>query len=152
MNDRSGVMASSHIDLPPAEVWPVLLDVRESSAWDSGVLSVVGSVHRGSRLAILSEVDPQRSFVVRVTRIEPPTRLELTGGLRGGLFRGVRTYSLLERAGGTDFRVVERYSGPMIGLIAPHVPDLQPSFERFALGLRDRVERHRPDQARHDPS
>jgi hypothetical protein len=34
----------------------------------------------------------------------------------------------------------EEYTGPLAGLIARSIPDLAPSFTRFANGLKDRVE------------
>jgi hypothetical protein len=59
-----------------------------------------------------------------------------------GLFRGVRTYHL--SSGGeneTLFRVREEYSGPLLGLMWRSIPDLGPSFERFAAGLKQQVEK-----------
>ena len=35
----------------------------------------------------------------------------------------------------------EEYSGPMVPLIWRSMPDLQPSFDKFARGLKARVER-----------
>ena len=58
-----------------------------------------------------------------------------------GLFRGVRTYALSPAAsGGTAFQMREEYTGPLLGLIWRSMPDLGPSFERFARGLKMRVE------------
>jgi hypothetical protein len=34
----------------------------------------------------------------------------------------------------------EDYTGPLAGMIAKSIPDLSPSFERFATGLKHRVE------------
>jgi len=35
----------------------------------------------------------------------------------------------------------EVYSGPMLGLIWRSMPDLGPSFDKFAAGLKERAER-----------
>jgi hypothetical protein len=35
----------------------------------------------------------------------------------------------------------EEYTGPLAGLITRSIPDLAPSFVRFAEGLKQRVER-----------
>jgi hypothetical protein len=43
-------------------------------------------------------------------------------------------------SGGTAFHVREEYSGPLLGLIWRSMPDLGPSFDRFAQGLKRRVE------------
>jgi uncharacterized protein YndB with AHSA1/START domain len=38
------------------------------------------------------------------------------------------------------FRVREEYTGPLLGLIWRSMPDLGPSFDRFAQGLKRRAE------------
>jgi hypothetical protein len=64
-----------------------------------------------------------------------------SGGMPLGLFRGVRTYSLTPGADGTTrFHVREEYTGPMLPLIWRSMPDLQPSFDEFAAGLKRRAE------------
>jgi hypothetical protein len=56
-----------------------------------------------------------------------------TGGMPLGLFRGVRTFALDPLpGGGVRFTMEERFSGPLAGLIGRSMPDLQPSFDRFA--------------------
>ena len=51
-----------------------------------------------------------------------------------------RTYTLTPEGGGSRFRMREEYTGPLLGLIWRSMPDLQPSFDRFAAGLKRRVE------------
>ena len=66
---------------------------------------------------------------------------EAVGGMPLGLFRGARTYELSPAAGGgTAFHMREEYTGPLLGLIWRSMPDLGPSFDRFARGLKLRVE------------
>jgi hypothetical protein len=77
---------------------------------------------------------------VTVTAFEPFRRLVFSGGMPLGLFRGERTYTLTPDGAGTVFRMREEYTGPMVGLIWKSMPDLQPSFDRFAAGLKQRVE------------
>jgi hypothetical protein len=38
------------------------------------------------------------------------------------------------------FHMREEYTGPLLGLIWRSMPDLGPSFDRFANGLKRRVE------------
>ena len=84
---------------------------------------------------------PGRAFPVKVTDFEPSARLRFSGGMPLGLFRGVRTYDVSpDGAGGTAFRVREEYTGPLLRLIWRSMPDLGPSFDRFAQGLKRRVE------------
>jgi hypothetical protein len=135
--------ASTTIEASPQEVWAVLADSAGWSSWDSGVDGVDGMLAPGQQVTIRSAVAPGRAFPVRVTRFEPDASLELTGGLPLGLFRGVRTYSLRRNGSMTDFTMREVYSGPLSGLFGRSIPDLQPSFDQFARGLKQRVERGR---------
>ena len=43
----------------------------------------------------------------------------------------------------TGFTTREVCSGPLSGLFGRSIPDLQPSFEQFVRGLKQRVERAR---------
>jgi uncharacterized protein YndB with AHSA1/START domain len=124
----------------PEEVWTVLEDVAAWPAWDSGVEAVEGRITPGTKLTIRSSAAPGRAFPVRVTTVEPPHRLVFSGGMPLGLFRGVRTYTLTPDDAGTLFRMREEYTGAMLPLIWRSMPDLQPSFDRFATGLQKRVE------------
>jgi uncharacterized protein YndB with AHSA1/START domain len=132
--------ATADIAAPPDRVWAVLVDGAGWSSWDSGVTAVEGRIDEGEKVTIRSEVSPGRAFPVTVTGFDAPRRLEFSGGMPLGLFRGVRTYTLTPSAGGTAFRMREEYTGPLLGLIWRSMPDLQPSFDRFAAGLRRRVE------------
>jgi uncharacterized protein YndB with AHSA1/START domain len=135
--------ASTTIDASPEEVWAVLADSAGWSAWDSGVDGVDGKLAPDQQVTIRSAVAPGRAFPVRVTRFEPGACLELTGGLPLGLFRGVRTYRLQREGPATGFTMREEYGGPLTGLVGRSIPDLQPSFDQFVRGLKQRVERGR---------
>jgi hypothetical protein len=133
--------ATSTIAAGPDAVWAVLSDADSWAAWDSGVTAVEGRVAAGERITIRTEAAPRRAFPVTVTTFEPPLRLQFRGGMPLGLFRGVRTYSLSpDSRGRTSFSVREEYTGPLLGLIWRSMPDLGPSFEKFASGLKVRVE------------
>jgi uncharacterized protein YndB with AHSA1/START domain len=133
--------AMSTIKASPGAVWTVLVDGQAWPSWDSGVDGVEGRIETGQKITIRSQAAPGRSFPVKVTLFDPPGRLQLSGGMPLGLFRGVRTYYL---SSGDDnetlFRVREEYSGPLLGLMWRSMPDLGPSFERFAAGLKQQVE------------
>jgi len=124
----------------PEAVWSVLVDAGSWPAWDSGVTGVDGTIALGNTLTIRSSAAPGRSFPVKVTTFDAPRRLVFTGGMPLGLFRGVRTYTLTAQAGGTVFRMREEYTGAMLGMIWRSMPDLQPSFDRFAAGIAARAE------------
>ena len=95
----------------------------------------------GETLKIRSQAAPGRAFPVRVTAFTPPARLGFSGGMPLGLFRGVRAYEVSGDAGGeVAFRMREEYTGPLLPLIWRSMPDPGPSFQRFATGLKQRVE------------
>jgi len=133
--------ASSSIAASPDDVWAVLADGAGWSSWNSGVDAVEGRLAAGEKVRIRSQAAPGRAFPVRVTTMEPPRRLVLTGGMPLGLMRGVRTYALTpDGAGGTSFTLREEFTGPLLGLVWRSMPDLQPSFDQFAAGLKRRAE------------
>src|SRR3712207_5407756 len=126
--------AGARIDAPPEAVWSVLVDGVGYSDWDSGT-RVDGRIAPGQTLKVTSEANPGRAFPVRVTEFSPPRRMTWTGGMPLGLFRGVRTFQLEPRGEGqTAFTMREEYTGPLLPLLWKTMPDLQPSFTRFADG------------------
>ena len=133
--------ATSMIAASPEAVWAVLSDGSNWPSWDSGVEAVEGRIAMGETITIRSQAAPGRAFPVKVTGFDPPAHLRFSGGMPLGLFRGVRTYELSGDADGqVRFRMREQYSGPLLPLIWRSMPDLGPSFQRFARGLKQRVE------------
>jgi uncharacterized protein YndB with AHSA1/START domain len=132
--------ADTTIAAPPARVWAVLVDGASWPSWDSGVDGVEGAIAAGGRITIRSQAAPGRAFPVRVTTFEPPTRLQFTGGMPLGMFKGVRNYTLTPADGGTHLRMREEYTGWMLGAFSRSMPDLNPSFRQFVDGLKARVE------------
>jgi hypothetical protein len=133
--------ATATIDAPPERVWPILADAASYPDWDSGVKAVEGRAAPGEKLKVTSQANPGRAFPVEVTAFEPGRGMTWTGGLPLGLFKGVRTFALEPAGGGTRFTLREAYSGPLLPLIWRTMPDLQPSFDQFARGLKARAER-----------
>jgi hypothetical protein len=132
--------SSSVIEATPEQVWAVLIDAPAWPDWDSGVDGVDGTIALGERITIRSKAAPGRTFPVKVTILHPPKQLQFSGGMPLGLFRGVRTYDLTSTPAGTGFHMREEYTGPMLGLIWKSIPDLGPSFDTFAHGLKKRAE------------
>lgn len=133
--------SSRVIEADPDRVWAVLVDGAAWPTWDSGVEAVDGAIDLGNKITIRSAAAPGRSFPVRVTTFEPNRRLELTGGMPLGLFTGVRTYTLAaDSPTATSLTVREQYRGVLLRVIARSMPDLQPSFDQFTAGLKQRVE------------
>jgi hypothetical protein len=132
--------ATATIAAAPEEVWAILTDAAGYATWDSGVKRVEGTIAAGGTIKVLSRANPGRAFPVRVTELAPPRSMVWSGGMPLGLFRGVRTFTLSPRDGGTVFAMREEYTGPLLPLIWRTMPDLGPSFTQFADGLKRRVE------------
>ena len=100
-----------------------------------------GDLDLGRVGGVLAQANPKRAFPVKVTEFAPPRRMTWTGGMPLGLFRGVRTFRLEPQgADATVFTMREEYTGPLLPLIWRTMPDLQPSFTRFAEGLKARAQ------------
>ena len=122
-------------------VWSILVDGAGYSRWASGVERVEGSIADGRKIKLVSKVNPGRAFPLKVAVLEPTRVMTWTGGMPLGLFKGVRTITLagvspLE----TSFTMREVFSGPMLNAVAKKMPDLQPSFDQFAAGLKAEAE------------
>jgi hypothetical protein len=133
--------ASSTIGAAPEEVWAILTDAPGYSKWDSGVENVNGRIAPGEKITVVSKANPGRAFPVKVSEFEPGRRMVWSGGMPLALFKGVRTFTLSPQGdGSTRFSVREEYTGPLLPLIWRTMPDLGPSFNQFATGLKKRAE------------
>lgn len=136
--------ASAVIHADPETIWRVLTDGAKYTEWDSGVDRLEGRIAPGEKIKLHVKVNPGRAFPVRVAEFIPSRRMQWTGGMPLGLFKGVRTFSLTPQgSGATKFAMREEYTGPLVPLIWKSMPDLGPSFEQFANGLKQRAEDQR---------
>ena len=134
--------ASAVINASAESIWSILVDGDRWAEWNPTVDKVEGAIVPGGRVTVFAKLAPGRAFPVRVTAFEPPHRMEWTGGMPLGLFKGVRTYTLAARPdGGVAFAMREAFSGPLAPLIGKSIPDLQPAFDAFAAALKRRAER-----------
>lgn len=134
--------ANATINATPERIWSLLTDGPGYARWDNGVVRVDGRIAPGETIKVVSEANPGRTFPVKVTGFDPGRRMEWSGGMPLGLFRGVRTFTLTPSAdGATSVRVREEYTGPLLGMMWRSMPDLGPSFDKFATGLKTEAER-----------
>jgi uncharacterized protein YndB with AHSA1/START domain len=132
--------ASTAIDAAPEQVWRVLTDTADWPGWDSGVTKVDGRLALGQKLTITVEANSGRAFPVKVTTLTEPELIVFRGGLPLGLFTGERTYTLQREGNETRFAMREQYAGPLAAMIFKSIPDLGPSFQQFADGLKRQTE------------
>ena len=124
----------THIDAPPAIVWEVLTDAQTYTEWNSTVRSLEGSIGPDQQIALQVHIDPKRTFKLEITEWEANRRLVWEDG--NNVFKGVRTFTLTPADGGTDFTMKEAFTGSMMKMIAPKLPDFAPDFEAFAADLK----------------
>jgi uncharacterized protein YndB with AHSA1/START domain len=132
--------ASALLEARPEHVWSVLTDIGAWPSWDSGVTQVDGRLALGEKLSITVEANPGRAFPVKVVTLSEPERIVFRGGMPLGLFTGERTYTLQRQGTATHFTMREQYTGPLAGMIFKSIPDLGPSFQQFADGLKQQAE------------
>lgn len=123
------------IAAPPTAVWRILIDARRLADGAFGILRIDGDISAGATFKLWSEVSPKRAFTLTVSAFEPEKGMIWESGMPFGLLRGRRRFALSPTPGGTEFSMREDYSGPLVGLIGRSIPDLTPSFEKFADGL-----------------
>ena len=133
--------AATTIDAPADLVWSILVDGPEYSRWASGVERVEGDIADGQKIKLFSKMNPGRAFPLKVAVVEPTRAMTWTGGMPLGLFKGVRTITIVGVSPlETSFTMREVFSGPMLNAVAKKMPDLQPSFDQFAAGLKAEAE------------
>jgi hypothetical protein len=133
--------ASSTIQKNPEAVWSVLTDGSKYGDWDSGIERVKGTIALGETITVYSKIAAGRAFPLKVKEFIPGQIMVWTGGMPFGLFKGVRTFSLEAKDQGTTrFTMREEFAGLILPLIWPSMPNLGPSFEQFANGLKVRAE------------
>ncbi|MEZ4320107.1 MAG: SRPBCC domain-containing protein [Myxococcota bacterium] len=130
----------THIAAKPDVVWALLTDAAGYPGWNSTVVKIDGTIAEGERIALVATVNPKRAFNLTVEALEPNRRMVWSDGMPLGLFRGARTYELVEKDGGTEFSMEEVFTGLMAPLITKMIPDLQPSFDQWGADLKARAE------------
>lgn len=126
---------SKQLPVDPARVWAVLTNASKLASGPIGITKLEGTVALGQKLTLWTEATGDRPFKLTVTSLEAGKSMVWEGGMPLGLFRGVRRFTLTPKDGGVQFDMSETFSGLMSGLIVKSIPDLTPSFEKFATGL-----------------
>ena len=128
------VRVGVHIDAPPAAVWAVLTKAEDYPDWNSTITSLDGTIAEGETIELKNTIDPERTFELAVSDVKPEQGMVWSDG--GRSFRGVRTFELRALDDGTtEFTMREVFTGTMMGMIAPKLPDFRPSFDTFAADL-----------------
>jgi hypothetical protein len=131
---------SREIQASPNRVWEIVTDKTALLNGSYGVIRLEGDIRAGSRIKLWSDVSPNRAFPLKISTFSPPSRMVWEGGMPFGLFKGTRTFQLTATTRGCTFHMREDYAGLLKGLIGKSIPDLTPSFEKFADALKRQAE------------
>lgn len=134
---------TEQINATPDAVWKVLTYAGGYPAWDPNMIELEGTIEPGGKVTAHTRLSP-RAFPVKITTFEPNHKMVWTGGLPLGLFKGVRTFELRTKSGGTEFTVREEFGGPLLALFKGTIPDMNKPFADFAAGLKAAAEKLSP--------
>lgn len=127
--------ATTRIEATPETIWRILTDAANYPAWDPGVDRIEGTIAPGARLTAYTKASPDRAFPATVTEFVPHERMVWSGGMPLGLFKGVRTFTLVPQGeGNVEFTLREVFSGPLLPLVGRSLPDLNPTFRSSPRG------------------
>lgn len=127
------------IQAPPKVVWAVMTDAPAFLKWNSTLVKLDGTIAKDQELELISKVAPERTFSLEVSEFDPPRHMVWEDG--GGMFLGVRHFTLLEREGGTVLAMSETYSGFFLESAEKEMPDFTQNFETFAADAKREAER-----------
>lgn len=133
--------AKAIINAPAQKIWEVLIDSSLYRKFDPFCEKIEGQISLNSSLKIYSKLNPKRAFNVRVSLLKSPQKMIWEGGLPFHLFKGIRTFTLIPKDDFTcEIHVEEEFSGFLLFLIKPSLPDMTESFKAFTLGLKNFME------------
>ena len=123
------------INAEPATVWGLLTNATEHVRWNSTVVSIEGEIKPGEQIALVSTLDPKRTFKLNVKEFEPHKRLVWGDSM------GNRAYLIEENASGQlTFSIDEKIGGPIFPLFSRAIPSFEESFEQIAADLKKEAE------------
>jgi hypothetical protein len=133
--------ATTTINASTDLIWKILTDAPSYPEWDPGMDRIEGTIRLGEKLTIYTKLDPEKAFRVTVSDIASRQSMTWSSGLPLGLFKGERTFTLAQKAGGSvQVTVREVFSGPLLPIFGRSLPDLTSTFEEFLAGLKKRAE------------
>ncbi len=120
-------------------IWAILTNPKRLADGTFSILRIEGAISAGQTISLWSEVAPKQKFRIKVEKVGADEMI-WASGMPFGLFRGTRRFGVDKTATGARFTMTETYTGPLAGRMVKMIPDLQPSFETFADGLKRAAE------------
>jgi hypothetical protein len=128
--------ASALIAADAEHIWAILTDGERLVSSSLGIARLEGSIVSDGRIRLWSEVSPGRAFSLSVGVFDRPRKMTWEGAMPLGLFKGVRTFTLISEGKDVRLQMREEFTGLMAPLIAKSIPDLTPSFRKFVDGVK----------------
>jgi hypothetical protein len=133
--------STTTIAATPDTIWAILTDGARYPEWDPYAERIEGQIAPGAKIVIYTKVAPGRAFPVTVKEFDPGKRMLWASGMPLGLFKGERSFTLTPTGDGmVEFTLREEFSGLLLGMIAPSLPDMSEPFRQFTAGLKARAE------------
>lgn len=133
--------ATTNINASADTIWKILTDGARYPEWEPWADKIEGTIAPGETIKAFSKLSPGRAFPAKVTHFDVGKRMEWTGGMPLGLFRGVRSFNLQPESDGTiTFTLREEFTGLLLPLLGRTIPDMSQAFNDFAQGLKTRAE------------
>ncbi|MFK7925605.1 MAG: SRPBCC family protein [Bacteroidia bacterium] len=131
---------SIRIEASPAIIWSLMTQASDFPRWNSTIVSMEGEITEGSKIALVSTLDPKRTFKLKVKSISPEQEM-IWGSGAAPFFKGTRTYGLTKEAEGVYvFSMTEKIGGLMFPMAAGSIPPFDDSFSQFAADLKKEAE------------
>ena len=127
---------STHINASAETIWAILTNRQKIVSHDLGVTKIEGDIQPGKKINLWAEVSGDRKFTIKVIKMNAPNEMVWQSGMPFGLFTGTRVFSLMENDVGTEFKMREDYTGLLSNMIFKSIPNLEPSFEKYVLGVK----------------
>jgi hypothetical protein len=127
------------IQAPPSRVWSLLTDATGFPSWNSTVSRLDGPIALGRKLTIEVPLAPGRKFTPKVTGFDVDRQMVWQDGM-WPMFQGRRTFDLVAKAGGVEFRMTEVFTGVMLPMIKGSLPDFREAFATYAQDLKRAAE------------
>lgn len=152
--DRSGGRLSSgflskeletwiDIDASAERIWQVLANVRDWQSWNTFIPTVEGDLVEGRSIRIKvvpPGLDPM-VFKPKVYAVRPFREIRWGGRFLWFMYWGDHTFLLEPHpAGGTRFRQIERFRGPLTLLLGKMLNPTERGYRQMNAELKRRVE------------
>lgn len=133
---KTSVEVLRKINASPRTVWNILTDEDTLVSEDLGILKIEGEIAYENQIKLWADISPNRAFSLKVSEFAPKRSMVWEGGMPFRLFKGKRRFSLTPEGDTTTLHIQEDFTGPLSGMICKSMPDLQPSFDKFADGIK----------------